>query len=139
MNIISGQCQCGQTRLQITLTGELNTYQPRKCDCDFCCARSIEYLSDPEGTVTIIFGQSYVVYQHGSNQAEFLACSSCDAVVAVVVIEADRVIGAVNATLFDAYKSLGDKIVVSPKLLSAGDKRSRWSDIWSVVNLTGMK
>ena len=45
----NGQCNCGQTKIKLSLSNKLNKYSPRACDCDFCISRKISYLSHPEG------------------------------------------------------------------------------------------
>ncbi len=139
MNTTHGKCRCGHIKLLVSLPEALESYSPRECDCDFCSARGIEYLSDPAGQITITGIEPLVVSRQGSDQAQFLSCNRCRVVVAVVLELENHLIGAVNAPLLDSYHRFGQKSVVSPRLLEANEKRSRWESIWSAVEINGQK
>ena len=132
----SGECSCGHVSLVVTLEHELTEYSPRACDCDFCMSRHIEYLSEPTALLQITHTQPLQSLQQGSNQAEFLACSRCHDVVAVVYQADTQLIGAVNACLLKDRRQLKPSVVVSPKKLSADEKSGRWASLWGSVTIT---
>ncbi|WDE06312.1 aldehyde-activating protein [Thalassomonas viridans] len=130
-----GKCSCGNVEVTITLPEKLAAYAPRACDCDFCTARNIQYLSHPDGSLVINSATSLEVYRQGSNQADFLACNRCDDVIAASLKTGDGILGALNATLLSDYAMLKTPEAVSPKLLSAGDKVNRWRSVWLKVKV----
>ena len=133
--LITGKCSCGEVNLHLDLPNKLNTYEPRACDCDFCIERNIVYLSDSKGKLTIHSKTKLQTNQHGSEQASFLSCNTCNNVVAVVCKIGDVLKGAVNATLFKDFQQMKKPHVVSPKLLSAQEKLDRWSKLWLTVKI----
>lgn len=66
-----GQCRCGQTKVILQLPEKLTKYSPRQCDCDFCMARKLLYLSHPDGQLIIESVNALTSEQQGSQQASF--------------------------------------------------------------------
>lgn len=131
----SFSCQCGKVVGKICLPKELAGYSPRECDCDFCTARGIKYLSDPEGVISIQSSSKLLKLKQGSNQAEFLTCSSCKDVIAASLNEEGKIIGALNSSLLEMSEELGTTVVVSPKLLSESEKVERWGGVWCSLSI----
>lgn len=121
----------------------LNHYAPRACDCDFCVSRGIAYLSDSDGKLVIETNNPLATQQQGSMQAKFLTCSNCDTVIAASIRSNNKLIGALNSSLLLGIESssmepLQKSVIVSPKLLSASDKVSRWQECWLEINLVNL-
>ncbi|MGB0496416.1 MAG: aldehyde-activating protein [Kangiellaceae bacterium] len=135
MNKYSGQCQCGQTKVVISLTRSLDQYSPRLCDCHFCVARNISYLSDTEGELDIRTSASLEMQHQGSNQADFITCNNCQTVIAATYQIENKLIGALNSRLLSDFKQLQQATVVSPKKLRATDKVTRWEMLWMNLNV----
>ncbi|WP_448548031.1 aldehyde-activating protein [Thalassotalea fusca] len=114
-----GKCPCGNVTVKITLPDDLSSYHPRACDCDFCTARDISYLSNPAGLLVITTDVPLTAQKQGSNQASFITCSSCQTVIAASLQQDTVFIGALNATLLFDVSKLGTPARVSPKLLNA--------------------
>jgi hypothetical protein len=129
---VNGGCHCGNIRLEITLTGAPETYQPRACDCDFCVKHAAAYVSDANGELRIYIANSgnTARYRQGSAQAEFLVCRECGVLVAVLLEDTGRVYGTVNARAVDANVKFGNEQPVSPKALAADAKVTRWRKVW---------
>ena len=128
-----GICACGNTRLTIELPKPLNSYTPRACDCEYCMARNISYLSHPEGILRIQVSNPLVQQQQGSRQATFHHCWGCNELVLVTCEIGSVLQGAVNAALLDNSDALNSPLAVSPKLLEAEEKLSRWDSAWMKV------
>jgi hypothetical protein len=136
---VSGGCYCGNVQLEIELTREPGSYHPRACDCNFCSKHGAAYLSDPQGALTILVGDtSNTGYcRQGSSLAECLFCKNCGVLVGVVYRSDERVYGAVNVKAVEAPTNFAAEQPVSPKLLSGEEKITRWQDIWfSNVTIT---
>lgn len=130
-----GQCDCGNITFVITLPRSLDTYAPRACDCIFCTSRGLAYLSDPAGNLELHSQVPLIKLRQGSSQAEFLSCTNCGVVVAVVFPFEERLFGAVIAALIDQSQQLQKAVVVSPKLLEPAEKIERWIKLWFPVML----
>ncbi|TQV88635.1 aldehyde-activating protein [Aliikangiella coralliicola] len=129
----SGKCQCGAIGFTIDLPERLSNYSPRQCDCDFCTSRHISYVSDPKGKIILKCGHSKLVLKQGDEQADFIGCSNCESIVAVIYQSGQSVKGAINSTMLDRQNELGEPQVVSPKKLTAEQKVSRWKTLWCEV------
>lgn len=131
MPVLSASCDCHAVRCSITLTQPAAAYAPRRCDCDFCTSQHIEYLSDPQGQLHIQANSTLTRLQQGSEQAEFLACSQCQTVVAVCYREANISVGAINARLLQPQHQFAAPVTVQPRLLAADTKTERWKQLWT--------
>jgi hypothetical protein len=130
-----GSCQCGAVSFTLRLPNHLEQYSPRACDCDFCTERSISYLSDPDGTLTIRCTQPLIRLKQGSNQAEFLTCSGCQQVVAATINLIDEAKGAVNVNLLAEQDLLQPAEPISPKQLNPQEKLLRWQQLWLTLTI----
>ncbi len=125
----NGGCHCGNISVTASLSRATTEYRPRACDCDFCRKHGAAYLSDPGGSLRIAIGDPHAtaMYRQGSGTAEFLVCTTCGVLVAVLY-RADRIYGALNANAIAA--ELGAAQPVSPKQLATVDKVTRWRAVW---------
>lgn len=129
-NLYTGKCSCARVHLLLCLPKALHCYAPRTCDCNFCLEHRISYLSDPQGRLTVNCSSPLVELKQGSQQASFLSCCHCQAVVAVTVASIKGTKGALNANLLDLKTSLLASLTVSPKTLTGAQKMTRWNDKW---------
>lgn len=131
MHVITGTCLCGSVHCEIQLSQPAAACAPRRCDCDFCTSRNLQYLSDPAGQLRIQSPQPLQRLQQGSAQAGFLACSQCETVVAVCYREAEICVGAINASLLQPQSQFAEAVTVQPRLLAADTKTERWKQLWT--------
>lgn len=131
MHAVTGTCLCGSVYCEIQLQQPASAYAPRRCDCDFCTSRNLQYLSDAKGQLQIHSTKPLQRLKQGSEQAEFLACSQCQTVVAVCYREAEICVGAVNASLLKPGSQFAEAVTVQPRLLAAVTKTERWKQLWT--------
>ena len=129
------QCSCGIIDIELSLPKRLEEYEPRACDCDFCVARSVSYVSDPDGLLTILHTDKLERLKQGSKQASFWQCSSCKDLIAVTCQFEKQTKGAINAGILKKHYKLKMSTTASPKLLPPEEKRKRWDSIWLKVEL----
>lgn len=129
-----GQCKCGKSQIQLLSSLAASAFTPRACDCDFCVARGIQYISDTKGRV-VISTQGYQLIKQGSEQADFIACATCETILAVSVKVGSSLIGALNATLLCDVETFASPVSASPKQLSPDEKKRRWQQIWGPLEL----
>jgi len=105
---------------------------PRACDCSFCQKHAAAYISDPAGQLSVIMQSPDALrwYQQGSNTAEFLLCTGCGVLVAVVFEHNARIYGAVNARSLERLADFHSAVPASPQLLAADEKVARWLQVW---------
>ncbi|MCW8108716.1 aldehyde-activating protein [Alteromonas ponticola] len=129
----STECDCGKVKVLAFFPLPIENYEARECDCDFCVAHGLAYLSDVNGTISFYPKDSLTPLQQGSKQATFWQCRFCRDIVAVSYTRNGETRGAVPAALFDKEHKLKPFISVSPKKLSPTQKSERWSTLWSKV------
>ena len=137
MNRHGGGCHCGALRFEFTTTQALTTSPPRACDCDFCTRHRAAWVSDAAGSLRIeADGARLRHYRQGSGQAEFLLCTVCGVLVAVMArTDGGRLLGAANRNAFDGREAFAGETTVSPQQLGPEAKLSRWSQLWTPVEL----
>ncbi|MBN7796205.1 GFA family protein [Parahaliea mediterranea] len=128
--VIEGSCHCGNLAVAAALSHEPGHYQPRACDCDFCCKHGASYLSDPAGRLRVAVRDEAAVtrYRQGSGQAEMIFCARCGVLVGACYREGERLFAAVNRRIFS--EEFGDEVPASPKMLGPEDKSTRWLQLW---------
>jgi hypothetical protein len=132
MHIVSGGCHCGNIFVELVLSRELGTFEPRACDCDFCTKHCAAYVSDPQGSLTIrIKDESQSgKYHQGSGAADLLLCRNCGVLIGAMYRSDERLYASVNAKILEGKASFGAEQTVSPQKLSEGEKVTRWQKIW---------
>jgi len=133
----TGRCGCGQSNITLNLPEPLEKYSPRACDCDFCIANNIPYLSHPNGELNIESIEKLEIQKQGSNQASFITCHSCKTVIAAALEYEGKLIGALNASLLSDFSLLQHPTTVSPKKLTALEKIDRWKAVWLNIHING--
>jgi hypothetical protein len=132
MHTVSGGCHCGNIRVELQLTCPPDSYQPRACDCDFCCKHGAAYVSDPQGALRIRIRDAQLAghYRQGSGMADLLLCRNCGVLVGARYRDEQRLYGVVNVKVIDSRTAFGKEQTVSPGLLSAPEKVKRWREFW---------
>jgi hypothetical protein len=130
MATVSGSCHCGNIHVELELTREARSYNPRACDCDFCRKHGAAYVSDPAGALRIRVRDATQLgrYRQGSGTAELLLCRNCGVLVGAWYRAERRHYAAVNARIADVR--FGADEPVSPRTLPVNDKVRRWQDLW---------
>jgi hypothetical protein len=132
VDCIHGGCHCGQIQLFAELAQVPGAYPPRACDCDFCRKHGAAYISDPAGKLRIQLSSQSAVsrYRQGSGTAQFLVCTNCGVLVAVLHRTGATTYGAINANAISGPTAFAPAKSVSPKTLSPTEKVQRWQNVW---------
>lgn len=133
-----GGCHCGALRWSLATAKALAVFSPRACDCDFCTRHRAAWVSDPEGSLQLVYDDGCLRrYRQGSGQADFLFCDRCAVLVAVACTDAEGALrAALNRNGFDGRDDLGADVVASPQRLSPDAKRARWLQLWTPATLS---
>lgn len=126
-----GKCHCGNISLEMSLADTPGNYVPRTCDCSFCIRHSDSYISDPAGSLKLrIKNRDYMTfYRQGSETADFLLCSVCAVLVAVIYEDHDKLYAAVNLGVLEGPSQFGHPTVGSPWKLNDREKVQRWRSL----------
>ncbi len=128
-HVYTGRCHCGDATLAFKTSVAARDLRPRACDCSFCNKHGAAYVSDPRGSLAIGSEGEIVEYRQGSGSARFLLCARCGVLLAALYDDGERTYGAVNAGCVEGV-AFGEKQTVSPRELSAQEKRDRWKQVW---------
>jgi len=128
---LEGGCHCGNITVRVELEREPAAYAPRACDCEFCRKHGAAWLSDPRGSLSIEVRAERDTsrYAQGDRLAEMLLCRNCGVLVSALWHE-QHLFGVVNANVLAQREAFAETKPVSPRTLSADEKRSRWQSIW---------
>ena len=135
-SMLTGGCYCGNLRLDVSLSKPPADYQPRACDCEFCCKHGAAWLSDADGALAIQVNDANQLrrFRQGSEQAEFLLCAQCGVLVAVSYEAGGSRFAAVNVRAVNAPADravlFAAPVPASPQKLSAEEKAGRWQQLW---------
>ncbi|MBW3550359.1 MAG: aldehyde-activating protein [Proteobacteria bacterium] len=128
---LRGSCHCAAVRLFFASPAPALSLNPRACDCSFCRKHGASWLSDPHGTLRIeADSPAPALYRQGTGTAQFVTCSRCGVLVAVLYKHQGITYGAANASCLDDPPALGPPLPVSPQTLSAEEKAGRWQQLW---------
>src|SRR5882724_8916986 len=124
MHSLSGGCYCGNVLLDLQLSNEPGSYQPRACDCAFCRKHGAAYISDAQGSLRIRIKDQRrsSTYRQGSELAELLLCTQCGVLVGALYRTEARIYATVNARVIEGAEGFGPEQAVSPKTLSSEAK-----------------
>lgn len=128
--ILKGGCHCGAVRLELVTSIRPEDLHPRACDCSFCTKHGAAYVSDPRGRLRIVAPGGPAEYRQGSGTARMLLCRSCGVLVGAVLEEEGRRYGTVNANCLEGV-AFGAPQTVSPQKLAVGDRKARWTRLWT--------
>jgi len=134
----AGGCHCGALRWTFETAQVIGELAPRACDCDFCTRHGAAWVSDAHGALRIESrGDTPPArYRQGSGQAEFLCCTRCGVLVAVIAVsDGGKLLGAANRNAFEQRDGFPAATVVSPQKLDASTKLARWTQLWTPVEL----
>ncbi|PCI64719.1 MAG: aldehyde-activating protein [Kordiimonadales bacterium] len=132
MATLVGSCYCGNITVNVTTDVKPAEMTPRLCDCDFCTAHGIEWVSTPNAALEIEIQNEAAInlYSQGSESARFWICQRCGVVPAVTCdIEGHRK-GAVNKRAMIDRDAFPATEPVSPKNLPPEEKKARWDNKW---------
>lgn len=127
----AGGCYCRSITFEMKITNEVNFYNPRACDCNFCLKHGASYISDNEGKLVIYVRDESIFnrYRQGNKIADFLICKVCGVLIGVCYENNHKLYAAINSKAIDNIDFKTEKIV-SPKMLSENEKIERWADAW---------
>lgn len=132
MAVHQGSCYCGNITVTVTTDEPFTAITPRACDCNYCTMHGATWASVPDAVLEIEIQNEAAInlFQQGSGAARFWLCQRCGVVPAATCdIDGSRR-GVVNTNCMLERKQFPAAHQVSPKKLSADEKKDRWSDIW---------
>ncbi len=108
---LSGGCDCGNLKVNLTLSKAPQDYELRECLCSFCQARKGLYVSDPKGRFEINVADDNQLerYRFGSSTADFYICRTCDGFIGAIGDTETGLKGVANIKCLDHPEELSGK------------------------------
>ena len=85
MNELRGSCHCGNVEFAL-FTGKSAELVPRRCSCSMCRRHGASYISDPGARLALRYRDrsSLSTYRFGHGTAQWIICSKCGVLTAVL-------------------------------------------------------
>jgi hypothetical protein len=92
MNALRGSCHCGNVEFTLFTEKSAADLVPRRCSCSMCRRHGASYVSDPGARLALRYRDpsSLSVYRFGHGTAQWIICSRCGVLTAVVCEIDDR-------------------------------------------------
>jgi hypothetical protein len=92
MNELRGGCHCGNVEFTLFTERSTDDLVPRRCSCSMCRRHGASYISDPDGRLVLRYRDpsSLSVYRFGHGTSQWIICSSCGVLTAVLCKIDDR-------------------------------------------------
>ena len=92
MHELKGSCHCGNIEFILFTQKSANDLVPRRCSCSMCRRHGASYISDPGARLVLRYRDPSLlsVYRLGHGTAQWIICSSCGVLTAVVCEIDDR-------------------------------------------------
>jgi hypothetical protein len=86
MRDLKGSCHCGNVEFTLFTETSVDDLVPRRCSCSMCSRHGASYISDPSARLVLSYrDQSLLsVYRLGHGTAQWIICSRCGVLTAVL-------------------------------------------------------
>ena len=86
MNELRGSCHCGNVEFTLFTEKSADDLVPRRCSCSMCRRHGASYISDPAARLTLRYRDRSLLstYRFGHGTAEWIICSKCGVLTAVL-------------------------------------------------------
>lgn len=92
MHDLRGSCHCGNVEFTLFTEKSADDFTPRRCSCSMCRRHGASYISDPDARLTLRYRDPALlsVYRFGHGTAQWIICSNCGVLTAVLCKIDDR-------------------------------------------------
>ena len=92
MHALKGGCHCGNVEFTLSTEKSTDDLVPRRCSCSMCRRHGASYVSDPDGRLVLRYREPSLLslYRFGHGTAQWIICSRCGALTALLCEIDDR-------------------------------------------------
>ena len=92
MNELRGSCHCENIEFTLFTEKSADDLMPRRCSCSMCRRHGASYISDPGARLALRYHDPSLlsVYRFGHGTAQWIICSRCGVLTAVLCEIDDR-------------------------------------------------
>jgi hypothetical protein len=86
MHELRGSCHCGNVEFTLFTEKSADDLVPRRCSCSMCRRHGASYISDPGARLVLRYRDPSLlsVYRFGHGTAQWIICSRCGVLTAVL-------------------------------------------------------
>jgi hypothetical protein len=86
MHELKGSCHCGNVEFTLFTEKSADDLVPRRCSCTMCRRHGASYISDPDARLVLRYRDPSLlsVYRFGHGTAQWVICSRCGVLTAVL-------------------------------------------------------
>jgi hypothetical protein len=92
MHDLRGSCHCRNVEFVLSTEKSTDDLVPRRCSCSMCRRHGASYISDPDGRLVLRYRDPSLLsfYRFGHGTAQWIICSRCGVLTAVLCEIDDR-------------------------------------------------
>ena len=133
MNELRGSCHCGNVEFSLFTEKTVDSLVPRRCSCSMCRRHGASYVSDPSARLMLRYhDQSLLtVYRFGHGTAQWMICSRCGVLTAVLCEIDGRLRAVVRVQSMLEHSFLGPEVSTDFESESVAERLERRARTWT--------
>ena len=132
MNELRGSCHCGNVEFTLFTEKSADDFVPRRCSCSMCRRHGASYISDPEGRLALRYRDPSLLslYRFGHGTAQWIICSRCGVLTAVLCEIDDRLRAVVRVQSMVGHAFLAPETPTDFDAESVAERLDRRARTW---------
>ena len=131
MNDLRGSCHCGNIDFTLFTEKSADDLVPRRCSCSMCRRHGASYISDPGARLALRYRDPLLrVYRFGHGTAQWIICSRCGVLTAVLCEIDDRLRAVVRVQSMVEHAFLAPETPTDFEAESVAERLERRARTW---------
>jgi hypothetical protein len=132
MNELRGSCHCGNIEFTLFTEKSADELAPRRCSCSMCRRHGASYISDPAARLALRYGDPSLLslYRFGHGTAQWIICSRCGVLTAVLCEIDDRLRAVVRVQSMVEHAFLAPETPTDFDAESVAERLNRRARTW---------
>ena len=132
MNELRGSCHCGNIELTLFTEKSADDLVPRRCSCSMCRRHGASYVSDPGARLALRYCDPSLlsVYRFGHGTGQWIICSRCGVLTAVLCEIDDRLRAVVRVQSMPQHAFLAPETPTDFEAESVAERLARRARTW---------
>jgi hypothetical protein len=132
MNELRGSCHCGNIEFTLFTEKGADALVPRRCGCSMCRRHGASYISDPDARLALRYNDPSLlsVYGFGHRTAQWIICSRCGVLTAVLSQIDDRLRAVVRVQSMVEHAFLAPEMPTDFESEAVAERLERRARTW---------
>ena len=132
MNDLRGSCHCGNVSFTLVTEKSAGDLVPRRCSCSMCRRHGASYISDPGARLALRYRVRSLlsVYRFGHGTAQWIICSGCGVLTAVLCETEGRLRAVVTVQSMVEHAFLAPEMQTDFEAESVAERLERRARTW---------